>query len=95
MYLYHTDPAQPLTTAGEELDYLDRDLSDLSARAAHPFSNKKSRLGQHQRIGTAVTAVSVQSTRCLRLCFSSDSALCASGQHSRSSLWHFGEFPRG
>ena len=28
--LYHTDPAQPLTTAGEELDYLDHDLSDLS-----------------------------------------------------------------
>ena len=23
-------PAQPLTTAGEELDYLDHDLSDLS-----------------------------------------------------------------
>ena len=28
--LYYADPAQPLTTAGEELDYLDHDLSDLS-----------------------------------------------------------------
>ena len=30
--LYYTDPAQPFTTAGEELDDLDNDLSDLSAR---------------------------------------------------------------
>ena len=30
MDLYYADPAQPLTTAGEELDDLDRDLSDLS-----------------------------------------------------------------
>ena len=28
--LYNADPAQALTTAGEELDYLDHDLSDLS-----------------------------------------------------------------
>ena len=28
--LYCTDPAQPLTTAGEELDDLDHHLSDLS-----------------------------------------------------------------
>ena len=28
--LYHANPAQPLTTAGEELDDLDHDLSDLS-----------------------------------------------------------------
>ena len=27
--LYYADPAQPLTTAGEELDYLDHDLSVL------------------------------------------------------------------
>ena len=30
--LYCTDPAQYLTTAGEDLDDLDRDLSDLSVR---------------------------------------------------------------
>ena len=30
--LYYTDPQQPLTTAGEELDGLDHDLSDLSVR---------------------------------------------------------------
>ena len=30
--LYHTDPAQPLTTAGEAPDDLDNDLSDLSVR---------------------------------------------------------------
>ena len=30
-YLYYTDPAQqPLTTAGEDLDDLDRDISDFS-----------------------------------------------------------------
>ena len=28
--LYCTDPAQPLTSAGEELDDVDDDLSDLS-----------------------------------------------------------------
>ena len=28
--LYHTDPAQHLTTAGYDLDDLDHDLSDLS-----------------------------------------------------------------
>ena len=30
--LYYADPAQPLTRAGEELDYLDNDMSvsDLS-----------------------------------------------------------------
>ena len=28
--LYYADPRQPFTTAGEELDDLDRDLSDLS-----------------------------------------------------------------
>ena len=28
--LYHADPAQHLTTAGEELDHPDHDLSDLS-----------------------------------------------------------------
>ena len=31
--LYYANPAQPLTTAGEELDYLDHDLSDLSVRS--------------------------------------------------------------
>ena len=30
--LYSTDPAQHLTAAVEELDYLDHDLSDLSVR---------------------------------------------------------------
>ena len=30
-HLYHADPAQLLTTAGEEPDHLDHDLSDLSA----------------------------------------------------------------
>ena len=30
--LYCTDPAQPLTTAGEDLDDLDRDLSDAHIR---------------------------------------------------------------
>ena len=37
--LYHADPAQPLTTAGVELDDLDHDLSDLSVRGVHfsPF----------------------------------------------------------
>ena len=28
--VYYADPAQPLTTAGEELDYLDDDLSKVS-----------------------------------------------------------------
>ena len=28
--LYHADPAQPLTTAGEEVGELDHDLFDLS-----------------------------------------------------------------
>ena len=28
--LYYADPEQPLTTAGEDIDDLDRDLSDLS-----------------------------------------------------------------
>ena len=28
--LYHADPEQPRTTAGEQLDDLDHDLSDLS-----------------------------------------------------------------
>ena len=32
LVLYYTDPAQPLTTAREELDDLDHDLSDLSFR---------------------------------------------------------------
>ena len=27
--LYYADPGQPLATAGEELDHLDHDLSDL------------------------------------------------------------------
>ena len=30
-WLYDTDPAQPSASAGEELDDLDHDLSDLSA----------------------------------------------------------------
>ena len=30
--LYYTEPAQPLTTAREELHYLDHDLSDLSVQ---------------------------------------------------------------
>ena len=33
--LYYADPAQPLTTAGEELDELDHDLSDQSVRAVY------------------------------------------------------------
>ena len=36
--LYYADPAHPLTTAGEELDDLDRDLSDLSVRGVLLFS---------------------------------------------------------
>ena len=28
--LYYEDPVQPLTTAGEEVDDLDHDVSDLS-----------------------------------------------------------------
>ena len=28
-HLYYADPAQPLTTAGEELHDLDRDLSEV------------------------------------------------------------------
>ena len=32
--LYYADPAQPLTAAGEELDDLDHDLSNLSVRGA-------------------------------------------------------------
>ena len=36
--LYNADPAQPLTTAGEELDYLDHDLSDLSVLDVEHFS---------------------------------------------------------
>ena len=32
MDLYYTDHAQSLTTAGEELDHLDHELSDLSAK---------------------------------------------------------------
>ena len=35
--LYCAGPAQPLTTAGEELDYLDHDLSGLSVRAVDVF----------------------------------------------------------
>ena len=30
LHMSYADPARPLTTAGEELDYLDHDLSDLS-----------------------------------------------------------------
>ena len=30
--LYYADPAQPLVTAGEELDDLNHDLCDLSTR---------------------------------------------------------------
>ena len=32
------DPAQPLTTAGEALDDLDHDLSDLSVRGVNYFT---------------------------------------------------------
>ena len=35
----YADPAQPLTTAGEELDYLDRDLSDLSVRGVESYQD--------------------------------------------------------
>ena len=35
MDLYYADLAQPLTTAGEELDDLDHDLSDLSEKILH------------------------------------------------------------
>ena len=31
--LRYTDPAQPLTTAGKEMDDIDHDLSDLSVRS--------------------------------------------------------------
>ena len=41
MDLYYADPAQPLTTAGEYLDDLDRDLSDLSVRRVKCFVNRK------------------------------------------------------
>ena len=34
MGLYYADPAQRLTAVGEELDYLDHGLCDLSARRA-------------------------------------------------------------
>ena len=34
--LYHTDPALHLITAGEELDGVDHDLSDLSKAARVP-----------------------------------------------------------
>ena len=34
----YADPAQPLTTAGEEIDDLDNDLSDLSVRGVKHFS---------------------------------------------------------
>ena len=33
--LHYTDPAQLLTAAGEELDDLDNDLSDLSVRGVN------------------------------------------------------------
>ena len=35
--LYYPDPAQHLTTAGEDLDDLDRDLSDLSVRRVQVY----------------------------------------------------------
>ena len=35
--LYYADPAQSLTTAGQELDDLDNDLSDLSVRGVYTF----------------------------------------------------------
>ena len=35
--LCYTDPAQPLTTAGEELDDLEYDLSDLSEVWCVPY----------------------------------------------------------
>ena len=35
--LYYTDPAQRLTTTGEELDDLDHDLSHLSVRGVKLF----------------------------------------------------------
>ena len=38
MGLYFADPAQPLTTAREELDDLDHDLSDLSIRGEEMFA---------------------------------------------------------
>ena len=34
---YYAFPAQPLTTAGEDLDDLDHDLSDLSVRRVKTF----------------------------------------------------------
>ena len=36
--LYYAHPAQPLTTAGEELDDLDHDLSDLPVRGVPCYS---------------------------------------------------------
>ena len=38
--LYYADPAQPLTTAGEKLDGLDHDLSDLSVRGMTAIFSK-------------------------------------------------------
>ena len=35
--LYYTDPLQRITTAGEDLGILDRDLSDLSVRRVEVF----------------------------------------------------------
>ena len=39
--LHYTDPAQLLTAAGEELDDLDHDLSDLSDRLVKRFSRSQ------------------------------------------------------
>ena len=65
--LYYADPAQPLTTAGEELDDLDNDLSDLSVRgvnvsttmpmlpsSGHPIANVVRRFCPNLRCCTGV-----------------------------------------
>ena len=40
-----TDPTSHLITAGQDLDFLDRDLSDLSVRRVDPFSTAKKKNG--------------------------------------------------
>ena len=47
--LYYADPAQPLTTAGEELDDFDDDLSDLSVRNTLAIVGAKSEVGLENR----------------------------------------------
>ena len=41
--LYYADPAHKITTAGEEIDDLEHDLSDLSEVRKHSQKRKKSK----------------------------------------------------